>query len=235
MARRPIYIPCFEDNLFVKTVFVDFKWHPGMAPSQRRKSVVELHDAAKANNICTYPLEISSKSLIELGIQLSAFNLTVEIDGDKRKCTVETAFQSSKVFRNGGPYIDLLYGTSRSAKKDPRLKESGDLIAFEFFGTRWPLEPRTAFYDWLYLNALRKNTWAVEQLDNYDAFTDIEFNPERSINCQAYSVALFKSLDGRNMLNNALESKDAFLEIVGCALINNTSENTSVQPSLFRT
>lgn len=36
--------------------------------------------------------------------------------------SVECAFQSSKVFENGGAYTDLLYKTSREAK-DERLKK----------------------------------------------------------------------------------------------------------------
>lgn len=56
------------------------------------------------------------------------------------------------------PYQDLLSASSRDAKKDDRIKESGRLIAFDLFGEKWPLEPKTAFYDWVYLNTLAKMT-----------------------------------------------------------------------------
>lgn len=112
------------------------------------------------------------------------------------------------------------------------MKASGDLIKFLFFGSEWAIEPRTAFYDWIYLNALRKNHWAIEKLDDFDAFTDIEFNPTKSINCQAYSVALFKSLNGRGLLADALKSQDAFLKVIGNRPVNNASENTVIQSSL---
>ena len=233
MANRPVYIPSYDSELFVITQYVEFTWHAGMAPSQKKKSVVELHESAKKKGICKHPLEISSKSIIELGVQLSAFNLAVKTERRGNIFTVETAYQSSKKFQNGGPYKELLYGTSLAAKKDIRLKESGDLVAFEFFGDRWPLEPKTVFYDWIYLNSLRKNKKAIAQLVNYDAFTDIEFNPKKSINCQAYSVALFKSLDGRGLLNNALESKDAFIDLMSEGPVNNAAENTSIQPRLI--
>lgn len=233
MAERPIYIPSYDSELFVKTILVEFTWHAGMAPSQRKKSVAELHESAINNDICRQPLEISSKSLVDLGVQLSAFNLTVKTKKHGNIFTVETAFQSSKVFQNGGPYKDLLYGTSLEAKRDARLKESGELIAFEFFGERWPLEPKTAFYDWLYLNALRENQAAIADLDDYDAFTDIEFNPKKSINCQAYSVALFKSLDGRGVLDDALESMESFLNLVSEGPVSNAAENTAIQPKLI--
>lgn len=233
MAKRPIYMPSSDSELLVKTEYVEFTWYPGMAISQRRKSVESLHQSAKENGICNSPLEVSNKSLDELGIQLSAFNLSVKTEKYKREFTVETAYQSSKVFQNGGPYKDLLYGTSIAAKKDNRLKESGSLIGFEFFSISWPLEPKTAFYDWLYLNALRKNYQFVERLDNYDAFTDIEFNPQKSINCQAYSVALFKSLNSRRLINDALESQESFLEVIGHRPVNNANENTLVQKKLI--
>lgn len=233
MANRPVYIPSYESDLLVETKFVEFTWHPGMAPSQRQKSIQALHQSAKEKGVCKRPLEVSSKSLDDLGIQLSAFNLSVKTEKYKREFTVETAYQSSKVFKNGGPYKDLLYVTPIVAKKDPRLKESGILIGFEFFGASWQLEPKTAFYDWVYLNALRKNHWAIERLDEYDAFTDIEFNPKKSINCQAYSVALFKSLNGRGLLDDALESQGSFLEVVGGRPVNNASENTFIQMKLI--
>lgn len=233
MADRPIYVPNYESELLVETKFVEFIWYPGMAPSQKQKSIAALHQSAKSMGICNHPLEVSSKSLDELGVQLSAFNLFVKTEKHKREFTVETAYQSSKVFSNGGPYKDLLYGTSIEAKKDLRLKKSGDLITFQFFGVNWPLEPKTAFYDWVYLNALRKNQWAIEKLNDFDSFTDIEFNPKKSINCQAYSVALFKSLNGRGLLNDALESKESFLEVIGGRPVNNASENTQIQNKLI--
>lgn len=232
MADRPIYVPVYEGALLVATQSVEFQWHPGLAPSQRRKSVAALHQAAIDAGICTRPLEISTKSPTAVGVELSAFNLTCATTKLEREFTVETAYQSSKVFTDGGPFKDLLYGSSLAAKKDPRLRGSGALVGFEFFGTRWSLEPRTAFYDWVYLNSLRKNAWAVERLEDFDAFTDIEFNPKKSFNCQAYSVALFKALEGRNLLKDALSSKEAFLEIVGNRPISNSSENTVHQARL---
>lgn len=233
MASRPVFIPIYSTDLLVETKFVEFVWHPGMAPTQRRKSVAALHSSAKDAGVCRKPLEVSTKSMEQLGVQLSAFNLSCRTEKHEREFTVETAYQSSKVFSGGGPYKDLLYGTSLAAKKDPRLKDSGALIGFNFFGVPWSIEPKTAFYDWIYLNALRKNEWAIEHLDYFDAFTDIEFNPEKSINCQAYSVALFRSLRGRGMLDEALESRESFIQIVGNRPVNNATENTDVQARLI--
>lgn len=232
MAKRPIYIPQKSGKTLVRTEHIEFRWFPGMAVVQKQKSVRSLHEAAVLAGVCLNPLEVSSKSLLDLGVSLSAFNLSVTTQIQKKVFTVESAYQSSKVFERGGPYKDLLYATSKEAKKDIRLKESGRLIGFEFFGERWALEPKTSFYDWLYINALHKNEWAVEQLKSYDAFTDIEFNPEKSINCQAYSVALYMALEWRGLIREAISDKAAYLDIVSSVPVNNAAENTEIQPRL---
>jgi hypothetical protein len=45
---------------------------------------------------------------------------------------------------------------------------------------------------------------------NYDTFTDIEFNHQKSINCQARSAAIFVSLRKIEMLDKVLEDKELF-------------------------
>ena len=232
MAKRPIYIPEVDGDVFVRTIPVEFQWYPGMAPVQKQRSIVSLHEAALKRGLCSRALEVSSKSTIALGVQLSAFNLTVTTTRFQRTFTVEAAYQSSKVFEHGGPYKDLLYGLSKDAKKDPRLRESGHLLYFEFFGQRWELEPRTSFYDWLYINALHKNEEAVEALREFDAFTDIEFNPERSVNCQAYSVALYSSLERRGLIADAVSGTTRFLDVIRSMPVSSSSEDTERQPRL---
>lgn len=215
MAQRPVYIPTGETTHFVKTEFVDFTWFPGMSISQKQKSIDSLHEAAitglpKVHKI----LEISSKSRDSLGVALSAFNLSFTTLKQQRTLTIECAFQGSKVFQRGGPYVDMFDMTPREAKKDKRLLTSGRLVGFKFFGKEWELEPRTAFYDWLYISALIKRSDLAEQVVEYSAFTDIEFNPERSINCQAYSAALYVSLFKLGILDEAIASKESFLETI---------------------
>ncbi|UJS23034.1 DarT1-associated NADAR antitoxin family protein [Thiothrix winogradskyi] len=233
MATRPIFLPQKVGDLLVRTEFVDFVWSPGMAVTQKQKSISSLHAAAINNNLCTHPLEISSKSEIPLGVSLSAFNLKGSTRKRNQVFTVETLYQSSKVFERGGPYRDLLSASSRDAKKDDRIKESGRLIAFDLFGEKWPLEPKTAFYDWVYLNTLAKNDHLAEELGRYDAFTDIEFNPKKSINCQAYSVALFRALTMRSLIGDILGDRAAYFDIIGDRPVSNAVENTQSQSRLL--
>lgn len=166
-----------------------------------------------------------------LGEQLSAFNLTLKPDGQRREVPVECAFQGSKVFDRGGPYPDLLEASPADAKRDGRLQDSGRLIGFRLSGEDWPNEPPTAFYDWIYINALHSRSQLAEAVLGYDIFTDIAFNPEKSINCQASAVALYVALVRRKMLDAVLKSRNAFLHVEASATIKD--DGTGIQGSLF--
>lgn len=214
MATRPVFLATSSGLSLVRKVDIDFTWHPGMARAQRQRSMRALHDAIRATMPDARVLEVSSLSETPLGTSLSAFNLTFVSRGRGTEVSVECAFQASKVFENGGPYDDLLHVTPREAKRDPRLQESGRLTGFRFFGEPWPLEPQTAFYDWIYLNALHRNHRLAQSVLEWDAFTDIAFNPQKSVNCQASSVALYVSLARRSEIAAALSSREAFLTVL---------------------
>lgn len=217
MAQRPVFIPATRGNMLVRSVPVEFAWHPGMSWQQKQKCIESLHTSAACDHQLAPLLEISTKSKDPLGVKLSAFNLMLEL-GSSRKIPVEVAFQGSKVFERGGPFTDLYGVHPRDAKKDDRLKTSGNLVRFSCIGKIWPLSPPTAFYDWLYLTALSQNAELARQLLNFMGFTDIEFNPDRSINCQAYSAATYVALILRGQLDTALESPENFLRIIGGGL-----------------
>lgn len=214
MAKRPVFIPQLQGPSFVREIEVEFTWFPGFSLQQKQLSIDSLHKAAKHMYGLSHILEISSKSPDPTGRDLSAFNLTLTLPPLERPTAVEAAFQGSKVFEDGGPYKELCARTAREAKRDVRLKESGALRAFQFGEKEWPLDPKTAFYDWLYLNALWQHQDLTETLLNYKAFTDIEFNPQRSINCQARSAALYVALTKRKLLDDALLAPESYLEIV---------------------
>lgn len=213
MASRPIFIPRSDGDRLVETFFVDFDWFPGLSLSQAQKSIGSLHNSSRSISGVFEILEVSSKSTDPVGVSLSAFNLMIRTLKYGVEYSVECAFQSSKVFDLGGPYRDLLGKTSREAKSDPRLKNSGRLVGFDFYGDRWELVPETAFYDWLYINALIKNEGLACYARRFDAFTDIAFNPAKSINCQAYSLALYVSMYKRGIVCDALD-KSKFLSLV---------------------
>jgi len=212
MAQRPIFVPFSEGLRFVKEVPVEFKWNPGFAPIQKKKNVVALHEAAKVKGFERL-LEVSTKSEEKLGQRLSAFNMPIAMD-DGTQITIECAFQGSKVFEQGGPFTDIYKGTSHEAKKDERMRSSGRIIGFRFEDFEIPSEPKTAFYDWLYARALAPHREFLSRFDSYDGFTDIEFNPAKSINCQARSCALFVSLVRKGLLEDAISTPSRFIEVV---------------------
>lgn len=212
MANRPIFAPMKTGSQLIIEEFVDFKWHPGMSLKQKQRSIADLHMEASRKFNLAKPLEISSKSDNSVGVALSSFNLKFTTKKGL-VLSVETAFQGSKVFEGGGPFRDLFSKAPKDAKRDPRLRESGNLVRFSFFGSDWPLIPRTAFYDWLYINALNKNPDLAAQAMQFDYFTDIEFNPMKSINCQARSLAIYLSLCQRGILERATSTSAEFLKI----------------------
>ena len=162
---------------------------------------------------------MSTKSTERLGHELSAFNLTIDINGEPDPVPVEHAYQGSKVFHDKGPFPELFrYPGGREVKRFIRDLGNPPPTGFEFSGEEWGLKPRTAFYDWLYLKGLHR--LAVDDYDldaklgNFDAFTDIEFNPRRSVNCQARSCALYVALSRQNILGDALGDKRSFVEVL---------------------
>jgi len=190
MASRPIFVPNIDD-MVVEEVKVNFRWHSGMSKTQKRKNVASLHEEAAKLGLKNI-LEVSTKSPNALGQSLSAMNLLLYINGVA--VPLECAFQGSKVFEYGGPYVELFHRSPLEAKRDPRLSTSGKLIGFRFRGLTWELEPKSAFYDWLYLQALQQNRDLADQLLKYEGFTDIEYNPKKSYSTQARSCALYVCL-----------------------------------------
>lgn len=210
MASRPVFIPSANGPLLVSEPAVEFEWAPGMALSQARKRVHALHAAAAKKLELRRVLEISSKSLDGLGVSLSAFNLRISCP-DGVVTTVECAYQSAKRFELGGPFRDLRTGSASDARGDSRLRSSGRLVGFSDPAGDWGLKPDTAFYDWLYLTALQQSPHLSDQLLEFDGFTDIAFNPEKSLSCQARSAALFVALTRRGTLRTAMSGKEAFI------------------------
>lgn len=213
MASRPIFVAANDKNQLFKEINIDFQFYGGFAITQKSKSIQSLHENATKDGYKNI-LEVSTKSSNKLGWQLSAFNLMVDFQEDQ-KISLECAFQGSKVFDGNVQYDDLYYAESIVAKKDERLKKSGNIIGFNFHDVFWENEPKTAFYDYLYIKTLYDNYKdTIDELMHYKVFTDIEFNPKKSINCQARTCAILVSLINLNLLENAIDSKEKFIELV---------------------
>ena len=154
MATRKIYL-VNDKEPYYRNYTLDFPWVSGMSVKQHTKCVQSQHNTFYKLQKDKKLLEVSRASDNELGVKLSAFNLLKYVPSLERKVPLECVFQGGNVYKDGGPYPDMYELSPRQAKKDERTN-SGPLIAFEFEGKRFPLEPKTAFYDYLYLNALKE-------------------------------------------------------------------------------
>lgn len=189
MAKRPAW--SIIDGKVISREF-EFTWNGGFALAQKQKNIKALHQAIQEQTGET-ALEVSSKSDCEIGKSMGAFSL--KIDG----IYLENVFQASKKYEFGGPFLDLLEVAPKEAKRDERHHSSGKLISFVRAGTEWALEPKTAFYDYLYVQAVLQGFGENFSLSAYDWFTDIEFNPQKSINCQARAIAVYKLLQEKQL------------------------------------
>lgn len=212
MAVRPVY-EISEDPPYFRKRDVEFTFYSGFSLAQKQRCVESLHNSYNELQSNKRVLEISRASSEILGTALSAFNLTIT-PKNEQPCTVESAFQGAKVFENGGPYSDLIYKSSKEAKTDTRIRESGNIIAFRIWNMDFPSEPKTFFYNWLYITALNSHPELHKELSEYNAFTDIMFNPAKSLNCQAQAAAIFVSLFRSGKLEEAVKNKDSFLKLV---------------------
>lgn len=211
MAKRLVYYVDAHNEYHQTTV--DFEWFPGFAKVQKQKSIASLH----AHFLSKYPkhaiLEISTASPVAVGTAASAFNL--EMPTKHGRYTVEQLFQASKVYEQSGQQTDILNLSPKEAKRRNRARNQNDqLVGFRLFSERFPLEPRTYFYNWVYLNALKLNAPLAQQLVEFDAFTDINANPKYTISTQAAACAIFVALYRRQLLSQALASPADFLRIV---------------------
>ena len=190
---RPVFIP-INRKPFYKQINITFESSGISTYEEKQECIKALH----SNFSKKYPqyniLEISTKSLQELGVQLSAFNLMKYESPLKKKIAVENIYQASKKFATYGPYVDLFYVSPKEAKKDERISSSGKVFGYIYQGNEFPTTPKYLFFDYIYISALYENPQIAHKINKYEAFTDIEFDPSIGTNCQAATVARLKGM-----------------------------------------
>ena len=214
MANRPVYVSISRPP-FYQQIDVEFTFNPGFSVTQKQRNIEAIHQAFLKRSPNSVPLEISSKSLNPLGVNLSAFNLKKRICSLKIEIPVENVYQGGKKFWCGGPYTDLYHVSPKEAKRDERLLRSGPLKVFSFEGVDYPIVPQNGFYDWIYIQAIQENKEMGEEIQNYNAFTDVEFNPNKSINCQARAAAMFVGIAKAGLLDKTHDFYDFIKLITG--------------------
>ena len=206
---------CFfvGSNTAFEERIVEFEYVKGLAFSQKQKNVLSFHKSIKEQFPNVKILEVSTKSDTPLGVKLSAFNLT--LGGYPLECV----FQSSKVFEGEVSFPHLLCEEPRAAKQYIRESVTLPLVGFSYRGERFDLLPRSMFYDYLYVTALKESGLDLAELTDYDVFTDIEFNEKKAYNCQARSCAIYAYMLRTDTLEYHTSSRDRFRELYGKAKI----------------
>lgn len=220
---------------------VEFKWFSGLSWQQKQKSSLSMLE--KLEEIGYTPIEISRRSVdMEFGVQLSAFNLKlnkinvenifqaykefndggpyldllkVEPKAAKGDCRIQTSEAKKPCQTNKVEF------KSKAFYEDERIcdycqnRQQRHLIGFSSGKVDWALEPKSMFYDAVYISALLQNKHLADRLVNFNAFTDVEFNQKipyskdkGPFNCQARSCAIFSTLKHANY------SDEKIMEIV---------------------
>lgn len=212
-AIRPVFAPGTDaaDPVIVRSV--RFPWYPGLARKRQQQCIDSLHrEAGSLLPPGSRLLEISSRSRKVAGRALSAFNLRLCLPG-LGPVLLESAYQCAKVFSSEGPFPHWFDCPPAKLRQHMSAFDPATLQGFEWFGTRWPLQPPTLFYDWLYAHAVAERAELLEFAGRHDAFTDIAFNPKRSQACQAMALARAVFLQRRGQLDTALASPEAFASL----------------------
>lgn len=174
MAVRPIFISSGNlEEPFVKED-ITFTWVKGMSYAQKCKRRDSLaSEIEKLHDIKKW-LEISTKSDKDIGVKLSAKNLVLKTSTGSD--TVENIYQKAKYFYKG------------------------EIVGFKYNNCVFENDPTGMFYDYIYIYAILQNKELIDDLVKFNIFSDIEFNPKKSINTQARAAAIFKTLyDNHNL------------------------------------
>lgn len=266
-ATRPFYCASKRGGQAYIEDTVEFDWHSGMSWQVRQRSSDALHEAilqkfAQSDLRASEILEVSTASHnYDLGQALSAMNLIYTNPGTGESRPLENWFQSSKVFvkdgKERGPYKELLdvrlskrYVNPHPDKKtveqfngDPLFERiqseinGSTMSCFRLSGADYPLLPRSAFYDYLYISALcqPQNKELAEGLMGFRVFTDIMFNPSsgktKKYNTQARSCAIFVALSKRGVLDTGIPAFEKFVHEVNYT--SDSDEVVNLQQSLF--
>lgn len=219
---------------------ISFTFYAGFAPSQKIKNRISMHEAILKQEPKAKILEVSTKSDIELGKTLSAFNL--KLNNRPFECvfqeakrfkinSVKTQFFTDKkecldisdrlIEENGVYYIEPQSDNPRELKSILKdfMKANKDAKISHFYYKDEIFEvdggvknSSSFFYDFLYFSALRDNFSQneLEQILEFNIFTDIEFNHKKSINCQARTCALYHYALLNNKVEFYMQSKENF-------------------------
>lgn len=221
-------------------------------------AILEKHSGMDENEILEVS---TKSVKYEIGVALSAFNLMLHNKDGETHPVENWFQSSKRFRKSSGetcgPYRGLLSRDPLEAKRflnqsvsrrekeglaaryedDPLFVkiqlelEDAEFDCFELGGREYPVVPRSAFYDYLYVMALSQsqNSDLAREVLRYSVFTDIEFNPKKGkkiirFNTQARACAIFVALNQRDEVKRALRSIDDFIGAVSYQESRGTEE-----------
>lgn len=156
MAVRMVYFPNNEYP-FYKEMPVEFEWVPELNLKRKQMNVTNLHNKIHSVFPDFKVLEISSKSMQDKGIELSALNLKKFIPSIGKDVSVENVYQGSKVYSDCTDLTDLYFVEPIKAKKDPRIASKKCPDYYLLDNKRFDVDNHGTFYNTVYLQALEQN------------------------------------------------------------------------------
>lgn len=216
---------------------IEFEWFSGMSWQQKQKSSLSMLLKLKESGYM--PIEISRRSIDQdFGVQLSAFNLKLNKinvenifqaykklnDGGpyldllhvnpksaKNDCRIQTSESKKPCLTYNIEYKNSKFYDDERVCEFCKNRLKRHLIGFTSNKTCWDINPKSMFYDAIYISALLQNKHLSNRLIDYNAFTDIEFNQKivysqvkGPFNCQARSCAIFVTLKNANYTDNQI-------------------------------
>ena len=234
---------------------ITFEWHLGMSWQQKQKSSKSMLEQLELQGY--NPIEISRRSEdMEFGVQLSAFNLKInnknvenifqaykvfndggpyydllEVDpkSAKNDCRIQTKDSKKPCQTYNVAYKNKEFFTDENICDYCRTRQDRELIRFESKKAKWAKEPKSMFYDAIYIAALLQNKQLSNKLVEFNAFTDIEFNQKTPyatlkgpFNCQARSCAIYSTLKQAKIsdveITDIIQSPERMKELYGATV-----------------
>ncbi len=185
LRKTNIYTATNNINNPVIEQEIEFDYTNGTFKTTKMNNALKLQEEVIKNGYDKSKLlEISTISNIEFGKRLSALNLVLRTKNKAQ--TVEQIYQLSK------------------------MPNKGNIEYFQYGHTIFPSEPKTMYYDYIYMLALYQHPNYWEDLEEFTYFTDVFFNKEKQINTQARAAAIFKTLLGNNDMLDIFASPEYF-------------------------
>lgn len=254
MATRNVYY--LNHNHDMKMMPVNFRWQSGWNRQAKQMSAHNLHQGFLNKHPQAKLLEISSVGKNKIGVQTSAMHLNVYTSNPAKhglrtstvnsngkpygKFKVENVFQAGKVFQGQTPEQHQ-QSTQRILNMNPvqakhttkAMNSRSQLKGFKMFGHQFPLQPKTDYYDYVYMHGLAQHPKLGKQIASHNAFSDFFAVPGKTINTQSKSCTLFTSLvkkHGWNGMKKVLNNKKLFTQAEQKADLSLKMPNNHLKP-----